>query len=355
VQFRSLVPSLAVVVAFGATAQAETEVAKGVTIGGWVVVTSTTTRKKDAGTATDREKDAGTATDFDVAADVKLGWKVNDQVSAKLNVRSRSSDGINENGAYVLEEAYITTMPSPEFSLSAGKSYGPIGWVAAEPTGMLTVTAPLNASYGKNPVGVWGTFAPSSQFNGTVLVSDGINGGSATKAAFGNKSNKKQGLGVALDAVFMPTAELALNAEAAFDPSGTENDELVSFYGLNATFTKDQLTLGAEGWMRKGKEALGSDDSRELAVMGLVNYKLPDAPKPMAVTLAVSYGKQRAIDGVDVVDNKATKVQAVLLSNPFVSSNFGLNLELFLLNQKPGNGGDKVNTYGLALEALASL
>ena len=344
---RYIVPALGLV-ALSATASSAQEIAKGVFLNGWV----------DSIFSTTATKDAPTTNDFGTASDVKVGWNVNDRVSANINMRSDY-----EFSAFVPAEVNATVKATDQLSISAGRSYGPIGYYAAEPTGLLTVnTALTTALYSINPSGVWAVYTPTDKVTITFEIADGFyNGdGASGKPLSVNGHTDPNDVSYALDVVYNPTAEISLNLEGYIDPSAGGDDadgnpESVYQIGANAQYKNADLTAGGEFiYQSVSNYNAPGEDSNNYAWAAFISHTLPVTAFPVAATLQVSQHVQdKSNAGAGVFAGTESKVQLDLLTNPLNSSQFGLNFELFYDNQDPkASGVDSIDSFGFALEGL---
>jgi len=365
---RRIAPTLGLVALLIPAASAQ-DIAKGVTLSGWVDTTSET-QTNATSVLGNPMKEGPTLTNFGVGADFKVGWKANEQVSAVIDVHTASPV---QGASFVLQQAYITLAPTEILTISAGTSYGPMGYYSPEPTGAFAVTNPLNArfGYGNNPTGVWATLTPNSKFNMTVLVADNIVGNAPSGAVEANR----QGAGAfALDLVFTPVDEVMLNLEGATDVTGggvdgstTDKTSLggANWVGFNGQYKKDALTVAGEVWFKQWQKTLNNgaadpkdfDDDKQTSAMGLVNYVLPGTPVPASVSAIGSYLTTAQEVGVNDLENdKLLKLTVALLTNPLSTDSFGLNFEVSYLKETPADSTmDSASSMLFAVEGLVQL
>lgn len=366
---RYVVPALGLA-ALSATSASAQEIAKGVTLDGYVDTIFTAT-------ANDTDKDtknslgsvtgsSASTTDFSSEGVLMVGWAPTDRISGKISTRSgNATDTLN------VVEAWGSVKATEQLTVSSGKSYGPYGYYSPYATGVNFVTGVLSTKlYTVNPVGVWATYTANDKLSATVIVADTFFGG--------NKANRPSSVSPGIDVVFNPTPELSLNLEAALDPNGGGADEKnsapvdptnkfgsVYYASLNAQFKKDALTAAGELLYQvvenKGKVA-GKDDQANVSYAVFVTYALSGTPFPMAVTGQLSgymfgdSGTKDSVTGAEIASgnfgDSGSKAQLVLLTNPLTVSQFGLNYELFALSEDTGGKADVVNSVGVAIEGL---
>ncbi len=355
---RYVVPALGLV-ALSVTAASAQEIAKGVTLDGYVDTVGTATRGNDAF--------GGSTTDFSSEAVLMVGWAPTDRISAKVSTRTGTADA---GSSLDLVEAWGSIKATDQLTIATGKSYGPFGYYSPYATGINFVTGVLSTHlYTVNPVGAWATYTVNDKLNATFILADTFFGG--------NKANRPASVSPGLDVVFAPTPEVSLNLELAADPNGgAEGDDGagdVYYASLNAQYKKDALTVAGE-FLYQVKQNAGEDtdsDQKNLAWAAFVTYAIPDMKIPMAVTAQVSGfkdGETAPTAGTFAVDpdtglvvagpgttgdkHTATKAQLALLTNPLSVSQFGLNFELFYMTEDVGGDSDKINSYGVAIEGL---
>ncbi len=341
---RYVVPALGLA-ALSATSASAQEIAKGVTLDGYVD-TVFTAHTND----TDENNKRASETDFTSEGVLMVGWAPTDRISGKISARSGTSDTTQPLSVV---EAWGSVKATEQLTVSSGKSYGPYGYYSPYATGVNFVTSVLsNRLYTVNPVGVWATYTANDKLTATVIVADTFFGG--------NKANRKASVSPGVDVVFTPAPELSLNLELAADPNGSDTAGTdgtagdVYYASLNAQYKKEALTAAGEVLYQvvenKG-EVLGEDDQANLSFAAFVTYALSGTPFPMAVTGQVSGWMLGDTNGADTATS-ATKGQLVLLTNPLTVSQFGLNYELFYLSEDNGGTTDKINSYGVAIEGL---
>ena len=354
---RFVVPALGLI-ALSATAASAQEIAKGVTLDGYLDTVATATTN-DSGTS----NKTPSTTDFSSEAVIKVGWSLAD---GKINsvVSTRTT---NDQGSLKLVEAYASIKATPEVTVYAGESYGPFGYYSGYATGLTTINRALTFNmYTVNPVGAWLAYAPNEKVTVTGILADGFSGqanNSPVNSAYqvngaAYKASKPGTVSPGLDVVFNPTPELSLNVEGYLDPSAGVNGA-VYFGGFNIQFKKDAILAAGEVLYQVtegGKN--GSSDSSSLSWAAFVTYTLPaDAPFAGAVTGQLSQympGETGTAAGVTTEKDTITKAQLALLTNPFTVSQFGLNYELFyVMDDKNNNVANKsLDTYGVAIEGL---
>ena len=354
---RFVVPALGLI-ALSATAASAQEIAKGVTLDGYLDTIATATTN-DSGTS----NKTPSTTDFSAEAVIKVGWSLAD---GKINslVSTRTT---NDQGSLALAEAYASIKATPEVTVSAGKSYGPFGYYSGYATGLTTINYALTVNmYTVNPVGAWLAYAPNEKVTVTGILADGFSGQNnfnpATTPSVNGaykfngaayKASKAGTVSPGVDIVFNPSPELSLNVEGYLDPSAGV-DGAIYFGGFNIQFKKDAILAAGEVLYmvnEGGKD--GKSDSSSLSWAAFVTYTLPaDAPFAGAVTGQLSqYSPSKTLTADS---DTMTKVQLALLTNPLTISQFGLNYELFyVMDDKNNNVANKsLDSYGVAIEGL---
>jgi len=364
VNLRYVVPALGLA-ALSATSASAQEIAKGVTLDGYVDTVFTATSND---TGKDTKKADGTvqgvtasSTGFTSEGVLMVGWAPTDRISSKLVARSGDgfqTTGTKGSGALVITEAYGSVKATDQLTISTGKSTGPFGYYSQYATGVNFVTGVLSTKlYTVNPTGVWASFAPSDKVTATFMVADTYYNS--------NKTNRPSSVSPGVDLVFNATPELSLNLELTLDPNGggLEKESIGdakgargSAYagGFNLQFKKDAITAAGEviyQVLENQGKVLGDDDQKNLSYAAFVTYALSGTPFPMAVTGQVS-GWTLGDTGGDDTSTSATKAQLALLTNPLTVSQFGLNYELFYQMDDAGGKSDKINSYGVAIEGL---
>ena len=345
---RYVVPALGLA-ALSATSASAQEIAKGVTLDGYVDTIFTAT-SNDTDKDTKPSGQVASTTDFTSEGVLMVGWAPTDRISGKISTRSGTAD-TNQNLQVV--EAWGSVKATDKVTVYSGKSYGPFGYYSPYATGVNFVTGVLSTKlYTVNPVGVWATYTANDKLTATVIVADTFFGG--------NKANRPSSVSPGLDVVFNPTPEISLNLELAGDPNGsaaagTDGSAGDVYYAsLSAQYKKEALTAAGEILYQvvenKG-EVLGEDDQSNASFAAFVTYALSGTPFPMSVTGQVSGWMLGDTGGADT-STSATKAQLVLLTNPLAVSQFGLNYELFYQNEDKGGTSDKINSYGVAIEGL---
>jgi len=352
VHLRLVVPALGLV-ALSATAASAQEIAKGVTLDGYLDTIATATTNDSGSSNT-----TPSTTDFSAEAVIKVGWSLAD---GKINsvVSTRTT---NDQGSLKLVEAYASVKATPEVTISAGESYGPFGYYSGYATGLTTINRALTFNmYTVNPVGAWLAYAPNEKVTVTGILADGFSKQDvdaplnptyqANGAAF--KAGKAGTVAPGLDVVFNPTPELSLNVEGYLDPSAGVNGA-VYFGGFNIQYKKDAILAAGEVLYQVNEGGKnGTSDSSSLSWAAFVTYTLPaDAPFAGAVTGQLSQYKPGTTQTTE--SDTITKAQLALLTNPFTVSQFGLNYELFyIMDDKNNNVANKsLDTYGVAIEGL---
>jgi len=326
------------------------EIAAGINLDGWVDTVAT---------GTTNNGDTPSTTDFASTALLRVGWEPTEKIAAVMSFRTP-----DDQGALELNEAYGTVAPSDQWQFGMGKSYGPFGYFAAEPTGLYTVTNALVTNlYSVSPTGVWATFTPNEQVNVMLVVADAL----ATEVTPGGKASADTNdVSPGLDVVWTPNSQLAMDFEVYADPNAggadAQNDpgDIYTF-GFNAQYTNAGILVAVEALQRITQYAGtasttggDNDDYHEFTWAAVVTGKLPEStPCPMSLSGQVSQLINNQATG-STSGNTLSKAQLALLTNPMGSTNFGVNFELFYLRDGHGNTttDQATNTYGLAIEGL---
>jgi hypothetical protein len=319
---RSLVPALGLLATLAPVASAADT--PSVTPRGWV----------DAiGTISDDDADGSkTTVDFTADALIAMKWTVGSKVSGQAAIKA-STEGDED-----LVLAYADYNFAEGFTLRAGQSYGPLGYLAAEPTGLYTINA--------SPVGLGGTFyGPAARGVELQYSKDAI---AATFAIYDGSNygaGSESDLAFAADLVY--TFEKGfVNVEGWYDADAVAGSEAVIALGANGEYKiSDPLKVGAEVYYKS------ADEDTSLGFLGMANYALATSV-PMSVTGMVQY-LQTDIDATDTTPSDLS-LQAALLTNPTGSSNFGVNGEVGFKMFDADDGSDEVTSYWLAGEFLLS-
>jgi hypothetical protein len=274
-----------------------------------------------------------------------MKWSVGSKVSGQAAIKA-STEGDED-----LVLAYADYAFAEGFTLRAGQSYGPLGYLAAEPTGLYTINA--------SPVGLGGTFyGPAARGVELQYGKDAI---AATFAIYdGSNSSGDAASDLAFAADLVYTFEKGfVNVEGWYDADaapGTNGEESVIGLGVNGEYKiTDPLKVGAELYYKI------ADEDSSIGFLGMANYALATAV-PMSVTGMVQY-VQNDFDAATLDPNGAAdttpsnlSLQAALLTNPTGSSNFGVNGEVGvkMFDADSGNSDDDVTSYWLAGEFLLS-
>jgi hypothetical protein len=356
VNLRYVVPALGFV-ALSATSASAQEIAKGVTLDGYV---DTIFTAETNNTSKSNGNNAASTTDFSAEGVLMVGWAPTDRISGKIVTRSGDGFQTSANKGsdnLVVTEAYGSVKATDKLTVSSGKSTGPFGYYSQYATGINFVGSVLSTKlYTVNPVGAWAGYTVNDQFSATVMVADTYYGG--------NKANRPSSVSPGLDFVFNATPELSLNVELTLDPNGspvagTDGSAGDTYAGgFNAQFKKEALTAAGEIIYQviENKGETNSKDQSNIAWAAFVTYALSGTPIPMAVTGQLSgytFGKTFDYTNTAPVESEsATKAQLVLLTNPLTVSQFGLNYELYYQTLDKGGSSKKVDSYGVAVEGL---
>jgi len=371
---RKLVPALGVLT-LCAAAPAQ-EIAKGLFLDGWVdtiftVVDTPYPADVDAngnpiGPATYSTRDA--STDFSATASLKVGYKIADRVSAKMNLWFNTGDS-----SFTAREMFVNVDLGNNATWTMGKFINHLGWIAAEPTGLYRVNGSTigygGTFYGANdPIGTGlGWTDPNGIFGATAYVTngyfDGKDGNNADSVDNG-VSQKKNAVGLGLDLVANVGPDKATNLNLDFAIDSNLTPDYTYILGLNATSKlrgkDDPVKLGAEiiaKVTQNGGGSTGGDSLNTLGFLGMVNYQLPEGSNkvPMSVTMMYQRidndfnGSSGGPGGADI-----NEVSLALLTNPFGSSSFGLNFEAAyaFIDTDPNSAGSGDNVTTVAMEAI---
>ncbi len=346
---RHVVPALGLV-ALTATAASAQEIATGVFLNGWS--DNILTWKHDT-SATAGSGSLGAenydALDFSTAAKLRVDWNVNSQISGRIGVRFNDVGGTAapDNGAY-LQESFVTVKASESTAITAGKFINFMGWQSAEPTGLNRVNYGLTVQYygANDPIGASLSYTKgnlTSTFqvtNGYFTAADGSDAGSLNSNTT-NTEHKRNDMGLGADFSYSPSADKNnVNLEFAWDPSSSTNttggfNGHVFQTGLNGTMLpNDKLMLGGEVIYRNSQAQITDKNGKataqqDIAWMVTATQTLDTAEKlcPMAATLMLSSINQDFVGDSATSTPVTDQVAIALLTNPYGSSNFGLNLE----------------------------
>lgn len=390
---RHLVPVLGIIALIPAL-HAE-EKAPVVTFSGWSdnIFNISDDNAEQVGGPTAKSTQAPT-TRFTAAASLKAAWKVGDKVSGKINAWFYPADGSANKSPIVIREAFALYQVSESIGLQMGKYIDHIGWISPEPMGLYVVNPDVigyrGNTYGNDVLGAAILFSPKDQpFLAQLHVTNGYYTGSDAysynyDATTTNTHRANSDMGWGLDLTYvLPGDKGNINLEAAYDTHSDTNAKLaeanslggnVAYVGLNLTLkpVKD-LTIGFEAQARQtGKGKLAGDvdyGGKEKIYQGmlLANYVLPGTPFPMSVTLNDQYivkiNDDKFDDAVSATvayddQNKCRQnlIQAVLLTNPTGSTNFGVNLEIGyyqkLYDERASADASHLTGWETAVEAL---
>ncbi len=326
---RSLVPALGLLATLAPVASAADT--PSITPRGWV----------DAiGTISDDDKD-GTKTEAGFTAEGLLAvkWTVGAKVSGEVAIKA------DTEGDEALVLAYADWAITDKLTIRAGQSYGPLGYLAVEPTGLYTINAsPVNIGgpesifYGPAARGVTLTAVLAEKITGSFSIFDG------------SSADTDFDLAYAGDVVFTFDKGF-VNVEGYYDvgaaPVGPGvEDESVMGLGVNGEYkVTDPLKVGAELVYKS------ADEDTSIGFLAMANYALA-TETPMSVTGMLQYA-QTDVDATDTTPSDLS-LQAALLTNPTGSSNFGVNGEVGFKMSDADDGSDEVTSYWIAGEFLLS-
>lgn len=335
------------------------EIATGVFLNGWsdnVLTWAHDPSKTEGGGSLGAEN--FDSVDFSTSALLRVDWTVNSQVSGRVSVRFNDVGGtpatdVGQAGAY-LTESWVMVQVSESTSVTMGKFYNLFGWQGAEPTQLNRIGYGLTVDYygANDPLGVTvaytrGDFLAMFQAsNGFFKPSDGTNTGSVNSNYPLLNDHQRNDLGLFADFTLTPGGESNfVNLEFAWDPSSsaaagvspaaTPFPGSIFQAGLNGTYhPNEKLLLGGEVIYRNSQNGVvatnGSFDSKQdLAWMATATQTLDTAEKlcPMAATLMFSSDNQDVMGDKNTSLPVQSQVALALLTNPYDTTNFGLNLE----------------------------
>ncbi len=391
---RRIVPALGVI-ALASPAAMSQEIAKGLFLDGWIdtIFTVTDSQYESADTS------ANNSAAFSSNAKVKIAWNVTDQVTGKIGVKfnnkvssttttttardldddgaqdidpdtglplfDSSSSSSSGSDAY-LQEAFFSANVGNGFNVTAGKFISYVGLQSAEPTGLFRVGyTPTVKLYTSDVIGASVGYS-NDVLSGAVYI---LNGNGLTDAVDSNNSanpsltNVSQTLGYGIDLTYnLPEKMGNVNLEVAWDPANEATGSDIYQVGLNATVKPaEKTTVLAEviyrgtvdGAINDGK----SDTKEDIAWMLLANQVVATEGIPASVTGSVGQlTPGYSTDGE--VDKTLSEVAVAVLTNPFGSSAFGLNLEVAyawydgtkgtnIVDGEPVDGGTTVSLEGL--------
>ena len=375
---RHIVPALGLV-ALSASAASAQEIATGLFLNGWsdnILTWAHDTSKTEGGGSLGAEN--YDSLDFSTAAKLRVDWNVNSQVSARVSMRFYDVGGsaASDNGAY-LQESFVNVQANDKTSIMMGKFINPFGWQSAEPTGLNRVNYGLTYQYyGNNdplgaslsytaPMSEKGKLASTFQVtNGYFTAQDGTNGGSVNSNDPAVNNHQRNDLGLGADFSFTPHGDKTnVNLEFAYDPSssvaaaGGQFNGYIFQTGLNGTLmANDKLMIGGEVFYRASQNAIvsnsGLSTEQDIALMATATQTLDTAEKfcPMAATVMYSMDNKDFKCEANTATPVEHQLAVALLTNPYGSSNFGLNLE-YQYGWTEGTNSNQ-NTSQIALEGL---
>ncbi len=374
---RHIVPALGLV-ALSASAASAQEIATGVFLNGWsdniLTWAHDPSMTEGGGSLGARNIDS---IDFSSTAKLRVDWNVNSQISGRIGVRFYDVGGNTaaNNGAY-LQESFVNIQANEANSVMMGKFIDPFGWQSAEPTSLNRVNYGLTyAYYGNDVLGASvsntyktsekGTFVSTFQVtNGYFTAQDGSNAGSVNSSAAGFNEHERNDLGLGADFSFTPNGDKTnVDLELAWDPSssvnaGGGNNGRVFQTGLNGTvLANDKLMIGGELIYRNSQSGVqkpgGSLASKQdIAWMATATQTLDTEEKffPMAATIMLSSSNEDFAGDSANSTPVQDQIALALLTNPYGSANFGLNLE-YQYQWLEGAGSDGAS-HQIALEGL---
>ncbi len=362
---RYVVPALGLI-ALTATVTSAQEIAKGVNLDGYVDTIFTGTTNTGSNQAS---RDVASTTDFKATVVAKVGWTINDKAKATFSLKSTND---NDSNSVTMYEAYGSFIASEGLEISAGKSLTPFGYYSGYATGLPTVTTSLTQAnlYTGNAVGAWASYTVNEQVNVTAIVTDGYTGAAKSStfrtdgygvAPATNKVNRSGTVSPGIDVLIKATPEFTVDFEGYLDPSGgnvdpgnADKNGSVYVGAINAEYKAADLLAAFEVIYKTtdyGRNGNGSGDIHDLGWSAFGTYKLPDDVFAGAVTAQLGQLYKDKVGGAG--EYTLTKAQLALLTNPVVSSQFGLNYEVFYINDMPSaSSSDNVDTFGVAIEGL---
>ena len=378
---RQIVPALGLV-ALSVSAASAQEIATGVFLNGWsdnILTWAHDPSMTEGGGSLGAENTD--SIDFSSTAKLRVDWNVNSQVSARIGIRFYDVGGSTaaQNGAY-LQESFVNIQANESNSMMMGKFINPFGWQSAEPTGLNRVNYGLTyAYYGIDVLGASlsntyntsekGTFVSTFQVtNGYFNDQDGSNAGSVNSSAAGVNQRQRNDLGLGADFSFTPNGDKTnVNLEFAWDPSASDNASTapgsdfnghVFQTGLNGTvLANDKLMIGAELIYRNSQSGVQTSGGslaakQDIAWMATATQTLDTEEKffPMAATAMVSSSNEDFVGDSGTSTPVQDQVALALLTNPYGSANFGLNLE-YQYEWLEGAGSDGTS-HQIAIEGL---
>jgi hypothetical protein len=403
---RYLVPALGIIALTAASARAEDK-APTVTFAGWSDnILSYTDDDTDDTPASASAGAGGTAKDeskgslrFSAAASLKAMWKVSDRVDAKVNLWFYPDLVGDGNSNFQAREMYVNVDLTSGFAWQIGKYIDHVGWIAAEPTGLYTVNNSLIGYlgiYGNDVIGTALTYSDakkspvSAQFHITNGYFDGADAISPGYVAAPSSTRENTDLGFGIDLTYaLPNEKGNINFDFAYDMhggngafgtiaagpdgiAGNGDDVDTTGYlggsalllGLNATVKPvKELMIGAEIMYFKVGDVTDDTDTtvtdsgfKRIQGLLLANVAIPNAPWGASVTGMVQYIQIEADADAITEKEKRMEVAVALLTNPFGTSNFGLNAEIAYFKNTDVDfvTGNDVKGFGISVEALAT-
>jgi len=348
---RRLVPALGII-ALASPAAMSQEIAKGLFLEGYsdnifkyTAAAPTELTAADGVGKTTKEKEAGynDSASFATAAVLHVGWKLNDQVAAKLNLQFNST-GPTADAAY-LRESFVALTPGNGVSVNFGKFISHIGWQAAESTGLYRVNAAPKTGdiYGSDSAVGTSVGWSNEQVSVAFLVANGFlgtEGSGLDNTDVGAKTNPGHTLGYGADFTYnLPNKLGNVNLEWAYDPNPTfSTTGGANQFGLNTTLKPtDKLLVAGEVIYRTAAGAVndkkGKPDSKnDIFAFFIANHVLPTDEALFPSSASVSFS--RYAPGYDTVQSTNTttaasnEVALAWLTNPLNTTGFGLNFEV---------------------------
>jgi len=385
---RHLVPALGLA-ALTATSAFAADKAPTVTFAGWsdnILTLANDDAKDNPATAKDETKPS---VRFSSAASLKAMWKVSDRVDAKVNLWFYPDTVGTANASLQAREMYVTVDLTDGFSWQMGKYIDHIGWISAEPTGLYSVNNSLIGYlgiYGNDVIGTALNYndPKKSPFSGSLHITNGYFTGSDALSpgyvATNSANRENTDLGYGLDLTYaLPNDMGNIDFDFAYDMHSSGQNNVLApatnylggnalLVGLNATVKPvKELMIGAEVMMFTVGEAENAAkvkvaNSGEKRTQGLLlaNYAIPNAPWGMSLTGLVQYVQIKSDNPGTPDKEKRMEVAGEVLTNPFGTSNFGLNLEVAYFKKDnigflaTGAPNSEVKGISVAIEAIAT-
>jgi hypothetical protein len=358
-RIRTLVPALACLAAAAPAFLAAADTAP-VKLDGFVdTIWSAASQKQDGTSVTGYPQDG-----FTYFAKLGAELTISDKVGGQIDI-TNNNNSYSDNSVY-LRQAYGTWKVTPEVTFKSGRFIDCVGWTSAYAPGLYRINAgPIIGLYGvDSPVGVDATYAKGDMTFEASIVNGffGEGAGSTSQVS----SDRHNAYAYMLDAAYtLPDKKGSVDAEIVYedDASDSAGSTVAAkgfggngyHLGVNATLTPaDPITVGLEAIYQKVSEPKDSGLSpiKNLGLMALGNYKIPNNAWGASVTGSLQYVKNTNVDYVDGANTKTTEVAVALLTTPAGTDKLGVNAEVGYKKIDMDSASSSTKEWDFALEAL---